>query len=81
MALRGASWWDQSSAECTPVADYHVTWRASSSLTSLSHNVTGVADQSVQSFGIRYSQSAAPAHNSTEDITYSAVIVNVYTAN
>ena len=24
MALCGASWWDQSSTECTPVADHHV---------------------------------------------------------
>ena len=33
------------------------------------HNITGLVDQSVKSFGVYYPPPAAPAHNSIEDST------------
>ena len=34
-----------------------------------SHSITGFADQSVQAFGVRYTQPAVSSHNSIEDST------------
>ena len=73
----GSSWWDQSSAECTPVADHHIMewmgtiiqddmylwqhppfWHHCQKVQLHSHNATGLVDQSVQSFVVRYPQPA-----------------------